>query len=239
MELPVFFWISGFLIARNYSDRIKDYSMYSFLRKRLKRLYPITFMSVTIGVLVSALDNVLIGQRATALIETKMLLVNYLLIQNNWFFKTSYTAYGSGTWYISVLLFCYIYYYLTNKIKNIDIRILVWLILMFMGFLNVEIPVMWHSGGICSFFGGVLLYELLYGRQYRITNPDIANSTKLFVVRALLLIMAVTIAYYGITYDIMILFASPIIILGAMEAPLFKKIMGLKPIQHEFCNDLY
>ena len=121
MELPVFFWISGFLIARNYSDRIKDYSMYSFLRKRLKRLYPITFMSVTIGVLVSALDNVLIGQRATALIETKMLLVNYLLIQNNWFFKTSYTAYGSGTWYISVLLFCYIYYYL-SVIGNVPAR---------------------------------------------------------------------------------------------------------------------
>ena len=89
-------------------------------------LYPVVFISITIGIITSAVDWLTLGGIIAPPLDLKWIMLNYILMHNSWFVHSDLLAYGSGTW----------------------------LVLFIMGVAKVNIPILWNSSGIASVFWG-------------------------------------------------------------------------------------
>ena len=162
--VEVFFVISGFLIAYSYKDRIKDMTLGQFLKKRMKFLYWSVAFSVVLGILDKYLFAHLL-QRENKIsfwkVLTSLTLTSTGYVEND-------LPYGATSWYIGVLIICYILFYFVRKMskdnysKYLGLSIVLVLLGAICIYKRYQSPLFYESNGrgYCCFFLGVLLCEV-------------------------------------------------------------------------------
>lgn len=153
----------------NYKTKIKEIPSGIFLVKRISKLIPVAVLSVLIGFLLSTINNQL-GYGLTLInkpISVLHLIMSLLFVNNGWFVN-SFNAYGSGTWFLNVLLLCYIVWLVMAKLVKTDKQYtVVCVLLAILGLtcmrLNLNIPFLYATSGrgYFNFFFGCLLCQLL------------------------------------------------------------------------------
>lgn len=101
----MFFMLSGFLMSWGYRDRLRSGNLFlgDFLRKRLRKLYPVYALSNLAALAVT------IWQYGISAVNLKKLAFTFLLLQGGGL--DAGNPYNSPTWFVSALFFCYILYY--------------------------------------------------------------------------------------------------------------------------------
>jgi len=111
LGVDFFFTLSGFLIAYTYKEKIIHMSFLEFLKRRFRVLY----WSVAFSVLLAVFNLLLTNH----LLKTENYVNFYNLITSLTLTKTGFfenaSPYGSGSWFVHVLLICYILYFLMAK----------------------------------------------------------------------------------------------------------------------------
>lgn len=169
LGVEFFFIVSGFVMTYNYKTKIKDIPSNVFLLKRMSKLVPVAVLSVIVGFLLSMINNNL-GYELTLVnkpISVPHLIMSLLFVNNGWFVN-SFNAYGSGTWFLDVLLLCYIVWLFVGKlVKTNKQYTVVCALLAIVGFacmhFNLDIPFLYATSGrgYFNFFFGCLLCQLL------------------------------------------------------------------------------
>lgn len=232
--VELFFVLSGFFMY-SYIDKIKiGVSFKKFYLKRLCRLFPL----LTVGA-----------------ISYEILLVIYQRIyQDSWFgiaptfWGTVISALGiqdgwalpnpcvnNPTWYISVLMLCYvIFYFLVYIAKRLDLKVqylFVFMIFLGMGIntYGINLPFLNSSScrGYYAFFFGVLLAEFL--NKHDIGKVDTLISVIMIIVITLLIIFQYDFMASGINYIMTFIYYPALIILcksKTVSRVLNRKIIG-------------
>lgn len=228
-----FFCISGFNIALHYKKRIRKLSFLSFFTHRLKKIYPMVFMSTTIGIVLSVLDKTLTGQIITTNFDSWHIIMNYLLMQYGWAEDLEVTSYGSGTWFICVLVLCYIYYYFIAKMVDEKKYLISLFICFFIGWAthNVNFPFIRSQGGYCAFFAGTIIYELLYGEIHESIIIKTAKARVEVMTFIAILALGVLIFIGGFSPVIMMVIIAPMMIVYSLKIDWAKTILENKALQ--------
>ena len=160
-----FFFLSGFLMAHRYRDRIRTGGLEfpGFLKKRLLAIYPLYFITVWVGVLLSlawsGFDNV----------NFSSVTLDLLMLSTGWF--GALTRYNSPLWFVSVLMQCYLLFYglcyLARRTRRGDIYGFVGAVLlglaMVLGIWQFPVANVQTGQGLLGFFSGCLLYYAYQG----------------------------------------------------------------------------
>lgn len=155
-----FFFLSGFLMAHRYRDRIRrgELELPAFLQRRLLAIYPLYFITVWVGVFLSlawsGFDNV----------NFSSVTLDLLMLSTGWF--GSLTRYNSPLWFVSVLMQCYLLFYglcyLARRTRRGDIYGFVGAVLlglaMVLGIWQFPVANVQTGQGLLGFFSGCLLY---------------------------------------------------------------------------------
>jgi len=162
-----FFVISGFITA--FSDKEDNVNVVRPILKKLSRIYPTVALSVTFILFVSSISILFFGVDLTGQSYSFVQIISsYLLVFYGWGIDAGFGV-NSPTWYLCILILCYLIYYLVKRITaghywyRITIYILIVITslvfrqfyvasgLPFIGLANVR--------GYASFFIGVLIYD--------------------------------------------------------------------------------
>ena len=234
----VFFWLSGFLCESRYKDNIKQLSIFSFIKKRMKKLYPMAFVSITLGIVISFMDQVITGGMCVQKpIKLWYIFLSYTFQQIGWVEQSWMMPYGSGGWFLCVLLLCYVLFWVINNLFDQNKYYFYVTIMFFIGWAaysgNKEIPFfnVWNGSGYCGFFGGVLLYELFYGDFCENTQRIKSIFNNWLFSAGLLCILLGAVVLGGCSPVMVLVLYSPIMILYSLEVRWTKTLLELKGIQ--------
>ena len=221
-----FFFASGFMISFNYREKIRNQKISSFIIKRLIKIYPVAAFSVIIGFCLSTLN--LYGGYHIHLLDKPVSIFHFiasmLLINNGWFMD-SFNAYGSGTWFLNVLLLCYASWALIfKKVKSNRIYNSLCILMAVIGSICIlrdsQIPFLFVSSGrgyLC-FFTGCLMCEF-----YK--KHNILMQCAIVVIGAVL-----TVAFHNIYLCFSLCITSLLFIVALYIYPI-KKFLSLRFFQ--------
>ncbi len=156
-----FFMLSGFVISGGYRDRLlyKRLEFGDFIRKRLVKLYPMYLITDVIQACFLVYEQGMI-------LSFKSILSNVFMVTTGW--VDDIYPYNVSCWFVSVLLLCYIIYFLLcraaggnpRRVLYLDIALVLWgYLLLSKGW---DMPFCYaHDGeGILNFFAGCVLFEV-------------------------------------------------------------------------------
>lgn len=157
----IFFIVSGFLLS-HYRERLQSDSFFIYMKRRLRRLYPVYFLS-----------NLAIILSGTAALSPQRTCATLLMISTGWFSGKD-TPYNLPAWFLCVLLICDILYFLLEKslaqkfpVRYQKARPALYLFFILGGGilerLDLNIPFLYRvcGEGYLNFFLGALLAEIL------------------------------------------------------------------------------
>lgn len=231
----MFFIISGLLISLRYKERLLngECSLRQFISKRLRRLYPVYFLS--------NLAMILWGNVKLSLSKT---CATFLMIATGWFYGGD-TPYNSPAWFICVLMICYIIYFAVCKISSRFPAAYLFFCcsLVICGavleVLDRNIPFLYRvcGEGYMNFFLGALLGDIYTAANaYRQQSPKakmlvkhLAICTAACVSIALLFLLA----FQDMPGDLRwwITFISAGLIIPALSGGVFSRILSILPLQ--------
>lgn len=168
LGVEAFFMISGFCISMNYKH--KDVGVGDFLIKRISPWYVtyLFFVAINIFLQLIANANCITGK---AVLDKPLnffyVLTSILLIHNGWFMEQN-SPYGSGAWFLDVLVLLYLIWILIKKISDgnnkryIGLSITMMIIGWTCVYNEYNIPFLYNKSarGYLMFFIGVLMYEI-------------------------------------------------------------------------------
>lgn len=160
-----FFIVSGFLIALRYQDSIKDMALVEFMGKRFKSLLPPVILAELFMGLLLPMIKAAVGQ--PFIIPDFYQWFQSLTLSAKGYIGAKENPIAIVTWYCNVLVLCYLLYWCVNSISYYNQKkyVLLCVVSVFFGYICIyffDLPLLWHVNGrgYCSFFVGVLLYEL-------------------------------------------------------------------------------
>ena len=232
--VEIFFIISGFLIAYNYKEKIRQISFFSFLKKRLHFLYWSAFFSVILGI-VSRLLAIWVLDWENNLnfwdILLSLTLTSHGYLQGKW-------PYGTTSWYIGILVLCYFIYYIISKIsiRKPHMYFPLCIALIIVGWVCIykfiSFPFLYYNSaarGYCCFFTGVLMYDF---QNSKIFNKKALAYTGLTVF-AFFALITFHLGYkstWGRFNLAMPVFIAPTIFLATLNIENIQKILSIKPL---------
>lgn len=236
--VEIFFIISGFLIALSYKEKINTMSLHKFLSGRFKVLFFSVFFSVLLGMTEKFLSAVLLSKPNS--INLWSVFSSLSMTSAGWIqYKLPF---GATSWYVGVLLLCYIIYFfissvslktLSSKRKNIYLTLC--MIMVFLGaiciYKDFNFPFLYSGSGrgYCCFFSGVLLYELQNSPNLNKKNLSVISF---FVIFALLIssyLWGIKNTFGNIPMGMAVIVA-PMITIILLNNSLFSKVLSLKPL---------
>lgn len=184
----VFFIISGLVVAKYIPKIQSGLSFKDYYLKFFIRFAPLCGLSCIVYAVLNSIFGALYGFTLFGISsDLKTLLPSLLLIQNGWLPINPYSM-NTPLWYVSVLMLCYIFLYLSAKISS-RFRISPYIPLAFMLLIsavgmkcNVSLPLLdTYSGrGYFPFFCGVILGRVT--DEHKPSNLCAALCGLLFVV---------------------------------------------------------
>lgn len=179
----LFFIISGFVISRYKDECLKKRCFKSFIKKRAKRLLPMTALTAfmyEIALIIfafltkSTFNNYTteIGIKGMGILNGFGMIVTMTGTGAGWFWKGSMA--NEVTWYICVLLLCYVVFYFCCRITNhlhINVNYAFAGVIMVgvaCGSYGAQLPFLnaYSLQGYIPFFIGVMLGEFMKKRSY-------------------------------------------------------------------------
>ncbi len=207
--VELFFIISGYLFFISYYKRIRENKIgfQSFIEKRYLRIIPISAISV---VVMFILQHIYYYKFEHFWIFNNNDFVNLILQMTGiqYWMNMSEGSLNNVTWYISVLLLCYIiYYFITKKSKKYGNIIYPTIVIIFISLLKyeVDLPIInyYTERGLIAFGIGIILGLV-------IEKSDIKKlSNCSIIVMAFILIM--TVIFKKIVLGYLVLFVDLII----------------------------
>lgn len=234
----VFFIVSGLVIILRYEERIinKEIDFITFFSSRIKRIFPAVILSSIIVALLQFLHLLLARDIFVYPIYSYNLydlFLNFLGIQYGLLGETF--SFNGPAWYISVLLFCYLIYYLIINIlrDKKDLIIPVYFLLIQVGLAIYKSD---QSGldyifvigrGIAGYFVGGLLAKVLLKREK--LNEKVCGYFALIII----VICALITSYlgWGILGNVKkftIIAFGPLVILSIIFIPWLNSIFSSK-----------
>lgn len=240
-----FFFVLSGLLAHRYIEQIPSGTAFpQFYLSKAKRLLPLVLISSVAYEGLMLLYN-RVCQTSWPLgndITVWGTILNALGLQAGWVFENP--AVNNPTWYVSVLLLCYVVFYLLvyiSKHKNIaDTYLYAGMVFLGVGVYshNLQLPFLneYSSRGFYAFFFGLLLARALYGKALCGTTPGDSTlsdssaladrlNTKWFIY-SLLFVLAVTyglLNHYAYFHDGILYFMTfvyyPALIILFLSAP--------------------
>lgn len=159
--VEVFMAISGFMMAYNYKDRIKDMNFIPYFAKRYFKLMPLYWLT-SIFAYIFAILGYYKGFRPDFSRNTLQVILEFSGFYYGWFGITSVQT-NMVLWVISVLLLCYILYFVICKLSKKSNNIYILLVaFIFVASESGLFPFLERDQIriIASFMFGALLYEL-------------------------------------------------------------------------------
>lgn len=163
-----FFLLSGYFMYR-YIEKIREgLSFKVFFVPRALRLLPLVFISgVAYEVLLYTYQKVCDGDWFGISITVWGVIINALGVQDGWVFANPMV--NNPTWYISVLMLCYVVFYLLTYLSNRwqvpHVYLFIFMVLLGCGVQTYGLNLPFLNGSSCrgyyAFFFGVLLSEWL------------------------------------------------------------------------------
>lgn len=163
--VELFFVLAG-LFSYHYIKRIGEhYNFYRFMVKKIQRLIPLLALSVIVESAIYLIDIVFLDLDIN--IGLWQILLNAIGIQSGWVTKTN--SINGPTWYVSVLLLCYIVFYLVTYLSR-KINISYYYFYVMIIFIGIAINTYAISApffnattarGYIAYFTGILLGKLL------------------------------------------------------------------------------
>ncbi len=247
-----FFMISGFVMAYCYKRKISEgEDFFLYLKKRVQHLYPLFFITLMYMLVFQVFYKALTGGYYVYKVSAWHFVLNLLCIHNGWIMTDQ--SFNGPAWCISVELFLYILFYISTKISKDDnnLYIVISGIVAIIGsafvyFDRVNYPIFntFMMRGVSCFYIGVILCEL---------NDRIAEESKKKSADLLLIFLVVfrCVLYFCDYYSfwenestgrmMLILFQWPILIFAAVNSPLFRKVLEIKPLRYmgEISMDIF
>ncbi len=156
-----FVMLSGFVISCGYRDRIleKRVDFGGFIKKRLIKIYPMYLVTDVIQACFLVYEQGMI-------INFKNIAANFFMVTTGW--VDDIYPYNISSWFVSVLLLCYIIYYVLCRTARENPKLVLYLEigLVLWGYLllskNWDVPFCYsHDGeGMLNFFIGCILFEI-------------------------------------------------------------------------------
>ena len=233
--VELFFILSGFFMYR-YISRIREgLTFKNFFLKRYLRFFPLMAISaVTYEIVCIYYLRISGGADGDPLVTLWGTIIAALGIHSGWVFTAPNPAINNPTWYISVLLLCYIvfYYvtYLTNRVNLSPWYCYIFLIFLGIGIrtFNISLPfIMPKTGrGYTCFFWGVILAKLFVDRKRPISKTLYLFCIFITISIPLLIVFAPNFISYGLDCTLTFLFYPALIIL--FSSPVFGKMFSFQ-----------
>lgn len=156
-----FFMLSGFVISCGYRDRIleKRVDFGGFIKKRLIKIYPMYLVTDVIQACFLVYEQGMI-------INFRSIVPNIFMITTGW--VDDIYPYNVSCWFVSVLLLCYIVYFVLCRaarenpklVLYLEIGLALWGYLLLSRDINVPFCYSHDGEGMMNFFIGCILFEI-------------------------------------------------------------------------------
>lgn len=172
--VELFFLISGYLMYKYQNQNFNGYSFKLFYLKKALRLLPLTAISAVVYEIGGILYRNAVGSAEWGTLNLSGTLFNALGIQAGW--ASVNPCINNPTWYISVLLLCYLIFYGINRISAkydiMNTNFYIGMIFVGVGIISYDINLPFLNNdaarGYYSFFFGILLANFLKEHQKNI-----------------------------------------------------------------------
>lgn len=226
-----FFVLSGYFVYK-YIDKIKKgLSFRRFYCMRAFRLLPLVAISALVYEVLLCIYTEIIGKNWFDITPTLWgIIITALGIQDGWCFSNP--CVNNPTWYISVLLLCYILFWFViflSKKYNLNENIL-FIIIIFIGCgivtYGINFPFLNQSSarGYYAFFTGVLLAEFL--DKYKVTKQTLYSSMAIIVGLTFLIVVKNDYISKGIVFVMTFVYYPALVVV--FESTLLKRFFRLK-----------
>lgn len=223
--VEVFFIMSGFLIENTYYNKIEKMSFKNFMLKRIIKLWPTIFISTIFGFIVAWLSYFFFKKAAFGggtNFTLSSLIFSVFSLHCGLFCNHDKYIVNGPTWYISVLIICYVIYYIVKKQGKFNKQFICFLVMLFGIYLtteNIAFPLLYPScgRGYLNFFMGVLVSM----NFDKIKNLYTEKKSKFVVLIQILLVLLYAIALkfnktgFGISWTLFV--ALPMVLLFALN----------------------
>ncbi|RKJ46795.1 acyltransferase [bacterium 1XD8-76] len=225
----IFFMVSGFLVAFFYKERVIDQTITfsQYISKRICKWLPMYLLTNVMMMLYLCFKD------RAQLFDIKKFLTTALILPSGWFSQD--TPYNQPLWFVSVLMICYILYYVIGKLSHrfsavympLCIFLVFWGMILEVKAWNIPFHYRICGEGYMNFFLGVILAEI-------IRNPKVTRKYVLtFHIVSLGLIAAVVFVFKMLPVDmrwIITLICSNLIGIAVYEKHIVK-LLSLRIIQ--------
>jgi len=206
--VETFFTISGFMMAYNYRDRLRESiakcntSLFAFLWGRVRKIYPLLVLTLITTTVLQFPFRLLTGRWFYVEdVNLYSFLMSLFSISSGWFVVD--VNLNIPVWFFSVLILCYCVYYLILKFSkgNEDSYRIFSALFVLLGISAFLVPI-WKPflyentiRGYYCYFLGVLMFEIYDGLKKN--KGDTCISISANVCLALLLIISALCALFG------------------------------------------
>ena len=226
-----FFLLSGFFMY-SYIDKVDtELKFKEFILKKVLRLLPLVLISAVVYEVLLYAYSMLYGEKWMGIsVSLWGIVITALGIQDGWTFKNP--CVNNPTWYISVLILCYVVFYLVtfiSKKRNIPhVYLYAFMCLFGCGIVNygINLPFINDSSGrgFYPFFFGLILAEILDKRGLKKCDV-VASVVSLVFLTGVMLVKFEWVAG-GINYIMTFWFYPALIVL--FSSKLFTKIFHFR-----------
>ena len=167
--INLMFQMSGFLAVLHYERRVetKELSLMDFMWGRMKRLYPMMIVTTFFIVFLQIINTFFTHTSILKPLKISDVILNVFGMQTGWISDLDERAINGPTWYISVLMICYLFMFVIQRfIGNKKIRCIAYLLLFELGILcflrPIRFPFLYSccGRGYIGFFMGALVAKL-------------------------------------------------------------------------------
>jgi len=235
--VELFFMLSGFLMAYNYKEKIQEYGIIEFVKKKIESLILPLIIANVWSLINNILVQVLVQKTTQITVNIWNLLISIVPIHNGWIESQKIIGLPTnGTmWFIDVLILCYIIYYIIGRFTRSNDLYMIWcLIMTCLGYAcityNWEMPFLYYEDGrgYAPFFFGTLLYEI-YSRTKEKIGRSLAIGLLIFSICGLIIRICVGLENaYGDFYKYFIFVLCPTFIMSALYVEPIKRWLSMK-----------
>ena len=183
IPVEMFFFISGYLMVYNYSDKIKKIDFLEYIIKKIGKIYPF----LIINIFLCSLFSIIYYHN----FDIYQLIYNLFIFQGGvfpgaWDFRIDIA--GGGTWFLTPLFLSYILFFFISKYKKEETALGTYIAIALLSMMalknNFNYPIIngYMLRGLLGFFAGSIFSSII--KKYGFKIPNFIKVIVLFFISA-------------------------------------------------------